>query len=61
MKIENIQIGMTLKLKKQRQNDYGMQTAFVTVTALKPHKCYKRTWVISGTDCYKTSDFEAIA
>jgi hypothetical protein len=58
MKIDNIRVGMVLKLKPQRQADYGRDSALVTVTALKPHKTYKRTWVVSGDEFYQTSDFE---
>ena len=59
MKHENIGVGMVLKLKKHRQEAYGMESDRVEVTAIKPHPPYLVPWIMSGTDAYKPSDFKA--
>ena len=61
MRAYDIQPGMTLKLKRERQEAYGANSPLVVVTGLRPDKTYKKMWVLSGTDCYKTSDFECRA
>jgi hypothetical protein len=65
MKAENIRIGMTLVLKKERQEAYGKLTPYVYVDELRPHKTYKRTWVVSKpfggqVEFYRTSDFSDV-
>ena len=57
MKQENIRVGMILKLKKQRQEAYGMESGRVEVTAIKANPPYVVPWIMSGTDAYKPQDF----
>ena len=47
MKQENIRIGQTLKLKLDRQKDYGLLIGRVKVDCLKSKgKGYKAIWVV---------------
>ena len=54
MKSQDIQPGMHLLLKPERQRDYGLESPVVLVHSLKPRKGYVVPWVIVNepwTDC----------
>ncbi len=55
---QQIQVGMYLRLKRNRMSDYGMDSPYVRVTAIKANPRYKVPWIMSGTDAFKPSDFE---
>ncbi len=57
MKHQNIKVGMVLKLKRERQEAYGMESDRVEVTAIKPRPGYVVPWIMSGTEAYKPQDF----
>jgi len=57
MKQYDIKPGMILRLKKDRQEAYGSDSPFVTVTGLKARPGYKVGFVQSGTDYYTPQDF----
>ena len=47
MKQENIKIGQLLRLKKDRQIDYGLQTNLIKVDGFKAKgKGYKAKWIV---------------
>ena len=58
MKHQDIKVGMTLKLKKERQEAYAMPTFWVEVTGIKPRSGYKVPWIVSNGSYYKPQDFE---
>lgn len=55
---QQIEVGMCLRLKRTRMNDYGMDSPYVRVTAIKAHSDYKVPWIMSGNDAFRPSDFE---
>ena len=57
MRHQEIKVGMMLKLKKERQEAYGMESGFVEVTAIKPREGYKVPWIVSNGSYYKSQDF----
>ena len=58
MKDAYIRPGMTLRLKRERAEAYGMTDRLVTVTALKDRPGYKVGFVMRGDEAYCASDFE---
>jgi hypothetical protein len=58
MLVAQIEVGMMLRLKRFRAEEYGSTSLFVHVTGIKAHPCYKTPWILSGNDAYSPSDFE---
>jgi hypothetical protein len=54
-----IRPGMTLKLKSDRQEAYGFETAAVNVTGLYYKGGYKTPWVQAVQGSFRPSDFAA--
>ena len=57
MRQADIQAGMVLRLKRERQADYGMDCPLVVVTGLKARAGYAVGWVQSGTAFFRPQDF----
>lgn len=58
MRHDEIQPGMTLRLKPARQRAYGLNSGLVTVDALKPRPGYKVPFVRSGENYFMPQDFQ---
>lgn len=64
MKAQDIKPGMVLKLKKDRQDAYGLSCPFVRVTWLRSPNAYKTPYVYTGKlndagtpEAFRPSDF----
>jgi hypothetical protein len=55
---QQIEVGMCLRLKRNRMNDYNLDSPYVRVTAINAHSGYKVPWIMSGKDAFRPSDFE---
>lgn len=59
MKYDAIRVGMILRLKKSRQEAYGMDSGFVTVIRLKFRKGYKVPHVETNHGFFRPEDFRS--
>jgi len=64
MKLENIRVGMVLRLKRSvldssvHCDDTAFTSDLITVTAIRPHPGYVVPWIMGqGLDAFKPSNF----
>jgi hypothetical protein len=64
VKLENIRVGMVLRLKREVLDNSvhcegsPLTSDLVTVTAIRPRSGYAVPWIVSGMDSFKPSDFK---
>jgi len=52
--------GEMLRLKKARQEAYGLTTRDIVFDGIRERPGYSEPWILSGNGCFRLGDFERV-